>query len=232
MRIALRILVDKYLLSEAGQVCHTLKVWHTFITNFQRKMEFFQNELYHIYNRGNNRQPIFFKPDNYLYFLKKVRKFVLPHCDILAYCLMPNHFHFLISADSRTVATKLIGGQHRNILSEGVRNLLQTYTKAINKQNDTTGSLFQQNTKAKCLSKGGKNYDYVCMHYIHQNPMKANLVRKMEDWEYSSFKDYCGLRNGTLCNKELAARLLGINLKTFYNDSYQFISDDEIDNLF
>jgi putative transposase len=62
--------------------------------------------------------------------------------------------------------------------------------------------------------------------------MKANLVRKMEDWDYSSFKDYGGLRNGTLCNKELAARLPGINLKTFYTDSYQFISDDEIDNLF
>lgn len=129
-------------------------------------MEFFDNEVYHIYNRGNNRQPIFFKPDNYLYFLKKVRKFILPTCDILAYCLMPNHFHFLISADSRTVATKLIGDQHRNILSEGIRNLLQTYIKAINKQNNTTGSLFQQNTKAKCLSNGSNNYDHVCIIFI------------------------------------------------------------------
>jgi len=195
-------------------------------------MEFFGNELYHIYNRGNNRQQIFFKPDNYLYFLKKVRKFILPHCDILSYCLMPNHFHFLISSDNRTIATKLIGDQHRNILSEGIRNVLQTYTKAINNQNNTTGSLFQQNTKAKCLSKGSKKYDYISMHYIHQNPMKANLVKKMEDWDYSSFKDYCGFRNGTLCNKELAAQLLDINMKTFYNDSYQLISDDEINNLF
>lgn len=140
-------------------------------------MEFFDNELYHIYNRDNNRQPIFFKPDNYLYFLEKVRKFVLPHCDILAYCLMPNHFHFLISSDNRTVITKLIGDQNRNILSEGIRNLLQTYTKAINKQNSSTGSLFQQNTKAKCLSKGSNSYDYICMNYIHQNPMKAKLVK-------------------------------------------------------
>ena len=69
------------------------------------------------------------------------------------------------------------------------------------------------------------------MHYIHQNPMKANLVKKMEDWDYSSFKDYCGLRNGTLCNKELAVQLLDLNLKTFYNDSYQLISDDEINQL-
>ena len=194
-------------------------------------MEFLGNELYHIYNRGNNRQPIFFKPDNYLYFLKKVRKFILPHCDILAYCLMSNHFHFLISADSRTIATKLIGDQPRNVLSEGIRNLLQTYTKAINKQNSTTGSLFQQNTKAKCLSKGSEKYDHICIHYIHQNPMKANLVKRMEDWDYSSFKDYCGLRNGTLCNKELAVQLLDINPETFYTDSYQLVSDNEINNL-
>ena len=144
---------------------------------------------------------------------------------------MPNHFHFLISSDNRTVTTKLIGDQHRNILSEGIRNLLQTYTKAINHQNNTTGSLFQQNTKAKCLWKGSKAYDYICMHYIQQNPMKANLVNRMEDWEYSSFKDYCGFRNGTLCNKELATQLLDVNMETFYNDSYQLVSDDDINNL-
>ena len=229
--MGLQILADKYLLSESGQVCHTLKVWHTFNKQFQRKMEFSASELYHIYNRGNNRQPIFFNPDNYLYFLKKVRKFILPHCDILAYCLMPNHFHFLISADNRTIATKLIGDQHRNIFSEGIRNLLQTYAKAINKRNSTTGSLFQQNTKAKSVSKGSKKYDFICMHYIHQNPMKAKLVKRMEGWDYSSFKDYCGLRNGTLCNKELAAQLLDINMKSFYSNSYQLISDDDINNV-
>ena len=195
-------------------------------------MDIFENELYHNYNRGNNRQLIFFKSDNYIYFLQKVRKFVLPHCDILAYCLMPNHFHFLISSDNRTVVTKPIGDQNRNILSEGIRNLLQTYTKAINKQNNSTGSLFQQNTKAKCLSKGSKAYDYICMHYIHQNPMKAKLVKKMEDWDYSSFRDYCGFRNGTLCNKKLAIQLLNINMKTFYDDSYRLINDDDINNLF
>lgn len=196
-----------------------------------QSMEFFDKELYHIYNRGNNRQPIFFKPDNYLYFLEKIRKFVLPHCDILAYCLMPNHFHFLISSDNRTVVTKLIGSQNRNILSEGIRNLLQTYTKAINKQNNSTGSLFQQNTKAKCLSKGSNSYDYICMNYIHQNPLKAKLVKRMEDWDYSSFKDYCDFRNGTLCNKKLAAQLFDINMKTFYNDSYRLIAEDDINNL-
>jgi len=195
-------------------------------------MDFFPNELYHIYNRGNNRQRIFFNPENYLFFLQKVRKFIMPHCDLLAYCLMPNHFHFLVSSDIRTIATKLIGNRQRNVLSEGIRNLLQTYTKAINKQNNFTGSLFQQNTKAKCLSKSSNSYGYICMHYIHQNPMKAKLVKKMEDWEYSSFKDYCGYRTGTLCNKELACQLLDMKMDTFYEDSYRLINDIDIDELY
>ncbi len=195
-------------------------------------MEFFENELYHIYNRGNNRQQIFFKADNYLFFLEKIRKFILPHCDILAYCLMPNHFHFLINADSRTISTKVIADKEKNILSEGIRMLLSSYTQAINKQNKTSGSLFQQNTKAKAIIKGSNLYDLLCFHYIHQNPMKAKLVDKMEDWAYSSFKDYCGLRNGTLCDQELAFRLLDLDKKKFYDDSYKIIGDDAIKNIF
>jgi REP element-mobilizing transposase RayT len=170
-------------------------------------------------------------PDNYIYFLGKVRRYVLPYCEILAYCLMPNHFHFLISSDERTVATKKIAGLEKNVLSEGIRHLLSSYTQAINKQNNYTGSLFQQNTKAKPIIKGSRNYDRISFHYIHQNPYKAKLAEKMEDWEYSSFRDYCGLRNGTLCNKELAVKLLGLNMKTFYEDSYREIGFDDINNI-
>jgi REP element-mobilizing transposase RayT len=195
-------------------------------------MEFSEGQIYHIYNRGNNKQLIFFKPDNYIYFLQKVRKFVYPNGEILAYCLMPNHFHLLVYADDKTVQTVKIGNTERNILSEGIRNLLQTYTKAINKQNNTTGSLFQQNTKAKEIIRGSKLYDLICFHYIHQNPMKAKLVKKMEEWPYSSFPDYCGFRKESLCNKDLAIRLLDLNMKTFYEDSYKIINDEDVKNIF
>lgn len=201
---------------------------HTFGVIF---MEFFENTLYHIYNRGNNQQQIFFKPDNYLFFLNKVRKFILPHCDILCYCLMPNHFHFLINSDHRTVSTKVIAGKEKIMLSEGIRMLLSSYTLAINKQNDTTGSLFQQNTKAKSIAKGKNQYDVLCFHYSHQNPMRAKLVEKMEHWEYSSFRDYCGFRNGTLCNQAFTVNILGINKKTFYNDSYKIIREDDVKHI-
>jgi len=166
-----------------------------------------------------------------LFFIEKVRKFIQPYCDILAWCLMPNHFHFQVNSDKRTVQTKTIGGSQRNVLAEGIRNLLSSYTQAINNQNDTTGSLFQQNTKAKpIISKGSNLYYRTCFHYIHQNPMKAKLVDKMEDWEYSSFKDYCGKRNGTLANKELAIQLLDLDMNTFYKDSYEIINDEDLKN--
>ncbi len=195
-------------------------------------MEFFANELYHLYNRGNNKQPIFFKPDNYIHFLNKTRKYLLPHCDILAYSLMPNHFHFFIHADERTTITKKVANSEKNVLSEGIRLLLSSYTQGINKQNNSTGSLFQQNTKAKPIVKGSNMYDVLCFHYVHQNPMKAKLVAKMEDWEYSSFRDYCGMRKGTLCNQAMAIQLLGLNKNSFYADSYKIINDEDVKTIF
>jgi putative transposase len=192
-------------------------------------MEFHQDQLYHIYNRGNNKQTIFFSDDNYIFFLQKIRKYIMSVCDILNYCLMPNHFHIIIYATEKTLQTKKVGQQERNVLSEGIRNLLSSYTQAINVQNKTTGSLFQQNTKSKCLSEGDSNYGPLCFHYIHQNPWKAGLVDKMEEWKYSSFSDYAGLRNGTLCNKELAFQLLDLDAIRFYEDSYK-VADNEILN--
>lgn len=53
--------------------------------------------------------------------------------------------------------------------------------------------------------------------------MKAGIVRKMEDWDYSSFKDYSGFRNGTLCNQTLAFELLDLRRESFYEDSYRVI---------
>ena len=189
--------------------------------NQKINMEFFKNELYHIYNRGNNQQKIFFNHDNYVYFLKKVRRYISPYCDILSYSLMPNHFHLFIHSDERTINTKEIRSQERNVLSEGIRVLLSSYSQAINRQNRSSGSLFQQNTKASPIVRGSSNYDLTVFHHIHQNAYRANLVEKMEDWEYSSFADYCGKRNGTMCNKQLAIKLLGLNMKTFYEDSYK-----------
>ena len=180
-------------------------------------MDIQENNLYHIYNRGNNRQPIFFSERNYYYFLDKVKTLVLPNCSLMSYCLMPNHFHLFVHADERSVRPI-----HHNVLppstalGEGVRLLLSSYTKGINSQEGRTGSLFQQNTKCKPVYKDELRignltdntlYELDVFEYIHYNPVKAGLVLHPGDWLFSSFNEYQGLDDKNLCNKDLANRL-------------------------
>ncbi len=144
-------------------------------------MHFEENNLYHIYNRGNNKQPIFFNRENYLYFLKKIQKYIFPNCQILAWCLMPNHFHLLIKADGNSTKNIKHHPIEINALTEAIRLVLSNYSQGINKQNNSTGSLFQQKTKVKCVSSKDDNYGYTTFKYIHQNPLKAKMVSKLEE---------------------------------------------------
>lgn len=93
--------------------------------------------------------------------------------------------------------------------------LLSSYSQAVNKQNNTTGSLFQQKTKAKCLLEtlGETQQSYLvnCFHYLHSNPKTGSLVKEISQWPYSSYLDYTGLRDGTLCDKEIFFSLTGLN---------------------
>ncbi|MFN3851045.1 MAG: transposase [Spirosomataceae bacterium] len=196
-------------------------------------MRFESERIYHIYNRGNNRQRIFFNRENYLYFLRKIRDKLKPHCDIMAYCLMPNHFHLMIKTNEKSVKTIFVGKDERNVLSEAMRQILSSYSFAVNKQERRTGSLFTQNTNAKELASLEIDFEttLTCFNYIHQNPYVALFVDKIEDWEFSSFRDYAGLRDGTLCNKELTKRILNINQETFYEDSYQVLNQENLSNI-
>jgi len=194
--------------------------------DYYNSMHFQEGEAYHIYNRGNNKQLIFFNDENYLFFLRKIKVQLKPYCDILCWCLMPNHFHLIINANEKSCKQRqTFGNTSIQELSYRVGVLLSSYSQAINKQNKTTGSVFQQKTKSKEITtktehKGSGSYLINAMHYCHQNPLKADLVKKLEDWPYSSFLDYCGLRNGTLCNKKLLMNLTGYSLENFYHDSY------------
>lgn len=195
-------------------------------------MKFEQGNIYHVYNRGNNKQPIFFKNENYLFFLDKVHTYIKPNCDILAWCLMPNHFHFLIHTNERSMLPVKTSPIVVPQLVEGFRLLLSSYSKAINVQEKRTGSLFQQKTKAKEVADSYDGYATTAFHYIHQNPLKAGLVDRLEDWEYSSLKDYSKLRNGKLCNREMAIDKLALNSNTILQDSYGALNDELIKRIF
>ena len=95
-------------------------------------------------------------------------------------------------------------------LSKAIGKTLSSYTQAINIQNKTVGTLFQKKTKAKCLTDLSVDatefpvteYLVNCFHYIHLNPLKANLVKELKEWPHSSWPDYVALRNDDLCNTE------------------------------
>jgi putative transposase len=196
-------------------------------------MELLENKLYHIYNQGNNKTQLFYNRDNYLFFLKLIRKFIFPNSEIIAYSLMPNHYHLMIYTNEKSIEKHQLGNVNISNLSNSFRLLQSSYTLAFNNLNNRTGSLFRQKTKFKCIDDfSDQHYDFICFNYIHQNPYSANLCDKLEDWEYSSFKDYIGLRNGTLVNKELAFELLDLNENYLYEESYKTIAEDKIKNLY
>ncbi|TAD95638.1 MAG: transposase [Bacteroidetes bacterium] len=194
-------------------------------------MKFQLDQLFHVYNQGNNREQIFLERADYILFLTTFRKLVMPYCDILAYCLMPNHFHFLLYISEKSLKKIMLGNIEIDSLSNGFRKLLSEYAFIFNKKNGRTGSLFRQKTQKKCLSDGKQNYVFTCFHYIHQNPLKAGLINKMEDWEFSSFRDYTKLRNGTLCNQNLTNLFVEID-ESFYDTSYQIINEELSEKLY
>ncbi|MCF6242323.1 MAG: hypothetical protein L3J74_13365 [Bacteroidales bacterium] len=135
-------------------------------------MWFEEGHIYHIYNMGNNSQKIFFNDENYLFFIRKVRNEIKPITEILAYCLMPNHFHFMIFATKKSCETNKQGMQ---VLTRKFGTLLSSYTRAINKQEDRNGSLFRQKTKIKDLReyttypKIRNDYLQTCFLYSKQS---------------------------------------------------------------
>jgi REP element-mobilizing transposase RayT len=191
------------------------------------------NQLYHIYNQGNNHEIVFCDAQDYIEFLRRCRLVISPNCEIVSYCLMPNHFHFLINSTEQSSVSVSLGTVQSTLLANGFRLLCSGYANYFNKKYNRSGSLFRQKTKAKNLEDSlGNDYPFICFHYIHQNPMIAGLCKKMEDWEFSSFRDYLKIRRGTLVNQSIAFNLIGISQTAFYEESYLVISENKINELY
>ncbi len=197
-------------------------------------MHFEKGNLYHVYNMGNNSQKLFFNEGNYLYFLQKVKNDIKPNCEILAYCLMPNHFHFMILANEKSVEETGKGKMQK--LTRKFGTIQSSYSQALNNQRKTNGSYFRQKTKAKCITAAmdvtdSKRYALTCFFYIHHNPLNARLVKKLDDWQYSSYLDFCDKRNGTLPNKALAFEILQIDKAIFENIVHKPIHPGDLNNI-
>lgn len=155
-----------------------------------RKVQLLAGNYYHKYNRGINKQPIFFNHKNWIFFLHRLRKyFSHDQGDLIAYCLMPNHYHLLVLLRTN------------NFSHTVMQPFTVSYTKAINHQENRVGPLFQGPYQAKEIDE-----DRYLLHlsaYIHLNPVFAHLVDSPEDWEFSSYRDYIGLRMETMIDTKI-----------------------------
>ena len=154
------------------------------------KINYTPGHYYHIYNRGVNRQPIFFAKRNWGFFIERLREyFTARNAIIIAYCLMPNHYHLLVRALCDDFGHAVM------------QPFSTSYTKAVNKEQTRVGALFQGRYKGRHVENEG--YLLHLSRYIHRNPVTAGLVTHPADWHFSSYRDYVGLRQGTLPQPEI-----------------------------
>jgi REP element-mobilizing transposase RayT len=159
-------------------------------------MTFVQGHYYHIYNRGCNKEKIFFCEDNYYYLLKIMKTSFQDYgVKIIAYCLMPNHYHFFVQ--------QLTEKQ----LSTWLRKIFVGYSQAINKQQYRSGTLFEGRPKHIAIEKD-EYLDHL-MWYIHTNPVSAGMVTKPEQWKFTNYLECIGKRNGKMFDSEFIYHRFG-----------------------
>jgi putative transposase len=158
--------------------------------------------FYHIYNRGINRENIFLEQRNHLHFLKLYAKYVVPIAYTYAYCLLRNHFHFLLQI--KTPEQIIRGDENLTGLGDGnltgfenlsglvdkppskiFSNFFNAYAKSINIGYGRTGSLFQRPFGR--IEVESERYFIRLVTYIHHNPVKHGFVDDFRDWPYSSY---------------------------------------------
>lgn len=132
-------------------------------------------EIYHVINRANARLPIFFKKDDFELFesiLEGVQeKF---NMRLLAYCLMPNHFHLVLHP------------YENGDLQKYMQWLTLTHTQRWHIKNETTGTGHLYQGRYKSFLVQGDNHLLSVIRYVERNPLRAKLVKKAENWNFSS----------------------------------------------
>ncbi len=145
--------------------------------------------VYHVINRASGRVPIFRTDADYLLFEKVLEEAVEKYdMRVLAYCIMPNHFHLALYPRQDSDVQKFTGW------------LTKTHTQRWHVAHDTVGYGHLYQGRYKSFIVNTDEYYLILMKYIEQNPLRANLVRRSEDWKWSSL--YRRL-NGTIKQKKI-----------------------------
>lgn len=135
-----------------------------------------ESGIYHVMLRGINQQQIFEDEEDYEKFLQILRECkAVSGFKLFAYCLMGNHIHLLIQPEQEPLEQvfKRIGGR---------------YVYWYNVKYQRVGHLFQDRFKSEPVEDD--SYFLMVIRYIHQNPVKAGICNAIEDYKYSSYRDY------------------------------------------
>lgn len=168
----------------------------------EKRTSFIAEGTYHVYNRGNGNEQIFRNHGNYEYFMKKYFEYMSQHWDTISWCLMPNHFHFLIKVRPNARFEENLSKQ----CSQAFSNFTNSYVQSYNRQHKRMGSLFMRSFKRKCVHDQDYLRTLVC--YIHNNPVKSGIVTSSENWLYSSYNDLVQ-SSPTLFSEHSALKLFG-----------------------
>ncbi len=153
-----------------------------------RQDAFAPDQIYHIYNRGVDGMRIFARSENYVYLLRKVKRLVGDvHIRVLAYCLRPNHYHFVLRQEDQVP------------ISTFIQRLFQSYTQAFNKEQGRRGPLCEGRFRHVHVDRD--EYVVHLCRYVHLNPVAAGLVAPPSDWPYSNYLEWIEARPGTLVDR-------------------------------
>jgi putative transposase len=159
-------------------------------------MKHIAGHYYHIYNRGVERRNIFVSDENYFFLLRRMKEYLPAYpVALIAYCLMPNHYHLLLYAEQ--------DGAPGHFL----QRLFNSYSQAFNLQNKRKGTLFEGRAKSKMIFEN--DYLFHLTRYIHLNPVRAGLVAKPEEWIFSNYREFIGSRKGLLFDAEFLETQFG-----------------------
>ena len=132
------------------------------------------DEPLHIMHRGNNRQDIFQREEDYFRFLDDLKTSLKQYdCDLHAYVLMTNHFHLLLTPHT----VKALSGLMQSI---GRR-----YVRYVNSEYNRSGTLWEGRFKSSLIDS--ERYLMTCYRYIEENPIRAGMVQSIEEYRWSSY---------------------------------------------
>ena len=154
------------------------------------KEDFVSGATFHIYNHAIDDYNLFYDDEDYTFLLFNIEKQTkkIPS-SIFAYCLMPNHYHFLIRQDSEKKIYQIFNYAYIS------------YAQFFKKKYNRKGPIFRSPLQHKIVS----NQEYLIQlcKYIHMNPVRADLVEEPEDWIYSNYLEWLKERNGILFTREI-----------------------------